>query len=95
VLLEAMAQGTPVVSTAELGTRSILKPDCGAVIVPEKHDEFAAAVVRVLQDRNLQRELGERGRVYAKTWSSASMARRLADLYGTLRTAPRDSRVAA
>jgi 1,2-diacylglycerol 3-alpha-glucosyltransferase len=95
VLLEAMAQGTPVVSTAELGTRSILKPGCGALIVPEKHDEFAAAVVRVLRDRNLQKELGERGRAYAKTWSSASMARRLADLYGTLLLAAGDSRVAA
>src|SRR4051812_34699027 len=33
VLLEAMAQGTPVVSTAELGTRSILTPGCGAFVV--------------------------------------------------------------
>ena len=33
VLLEAMAQGAPVVSTAELGTRSILKPGCGALVV--------------------------------------------------------------
>jgi glycosyltransferase involved in cell wall biosynthesis len=95
VLLEAMAQGTPVVSTAELGTRSILKPGCGALIVPEKHDEFAAAVLRVLRDRNLRKQLGERGRAYAKTWSSASMARRLADLYGTLLLAARDSRIAA
>ena len=95
VLLEAMAQGTPVVSTAELGTRSILKPGCGAMIVPEKQDEFAAAVVRVLQDGNLRKELSERGRAYAKTWSSASMARRLADLYTTLRAAPRESRVTA
>jgi glycosyltransferase involved in cell wall biosynthesis len=33
VLLEAMAQGAPIVSTAELGTRSILKPECGALVV--------------------------------------------------------------
>jgi 1,2-diacylglycerol 3-alpha-glucosyltransferase len=95
VLLEAMAQGAPVVSTAELGTRSILKSGCGALIVGEKQDEFAAAVVRVLQDDGLQKDLGERGRVYAKTWSSASMARRLADLYDTIRVAPRASRVVA
>jgi glycosyltransferase involved in cell wall biosynthesis len=94
VLLEAMAQGAPVVSTAELGTRSILKPGCGALVVPEKQDEFAAAVVRVLQDTNLQKELGERGRVYAKTWSSSTMARRLADLYDSLRVT-KASRVAA
>jgi glycosyltransferase involved in cell wall biosynthesis len=95
VLLEAMAQGAPVVSTAELGTRSILKPDCGALIVEENRDEFAAAVVRVLQDANLQKDLGERGRVYARTWSSAIMARRLADLYDAIRLAPRASRVVA
>ena len=85
VLLEAMAQGAPVVSTAELGTRSILKPGCGALVVAEKQDEFAAAVVRVMQDPDLQKELGERGRVYARTWSSSTMAKRLADLYDTLR----------
>jgi 1,2-diacylglycerol 3-alpha-glucosyltransferase len=95
VLLEAMAQGTPVVSTAELGTRSILKPGCGALVAQENRDEFATTVVRVLQDDNLQKELGERGRTYAKTWSSAFMARRLADLYGTLRLAPKTSGVAA
>jgi 1,2-diacylglycerol 3-alpha-glucosyltransferase len=89
-----MAQGAPVVSTAELGTRSILKPDCGAVVVAEQQDEFAAAVIRVLQSPALQKELGDRGRVYAKTWSSASMARRLADLYDTIRIA-KAARVAA
>jgi 1,2-diacylglycerol 3-alpha-glucosyltransferase len=94
VLLEAMAQGAPVVSTAELGTRSILKPGCGAVVVAERQDEFAAAVIRVLQSPELQKELGDRGRVYAKTWSSAIMARRLADLYDAVRLA-KASRVAA
>jgi glycosyltransferase involved in cell wall biosynthesis len=95
VLLEAMAQGSAVVSTAELGTRSILKPDSGALVVKEDRDAFATAVVRVLQNASLQRELGERGRAYAKTWSSASMARRLADLYGAVRVSPGAARVAA
>jgi 1,2-diacylglycerol 3-alpha-glucosyltransferase len=95
VLLEAMAQGAPIVSTAELGTRSILEPDSGALVVEEKRDEFAAAVVRVLQDEKLQTELGERARAYARTWSSASMARRLADLYETIRLAPKALRVVA
>jgi glycosyltransferase involved in cell wall biosynthesis len=95
VLLEAMAQGAPVVSTAELGTRSILKPDCGALVARENRDEFAATVVRVLQDNKLRKDLGERGQAYAKTWSSAIMARRLADLYGSLRLLPRASRVVA
>ena len=50
VLLEAMAQGAPVVSTAELGTRSVLKAGCGALVVEERQrTEFAAAVIRVLK----------------------------------------------
>jgi 1,2-diacylglycerol 3-alpha-glucosyltransferase len=95
VLLEAMAQGAPIVSTAELGTRSILEPDSGALVVEEKRDEFAAAVVRVLQDEKLQTELGGRAWAYARTWSSASMARRLADFYETIRLAPKALRVVA
>ncbi len=95
VLLEAMAQGAPVVSTAELGTRSILVPGSGALVVPEQQDAFAAAVVRVLEDRELHHELAQRGRVYARTWSSSAMAARLGELYQTLRSAPGAVRVAA
>ncbi|HEV2285829.1 MAG TPA: glycosyltransferase [Steroidobacteraceae bacterium] len=95
VLLEAMAQGTPVVSTAELGTRSILVPGSGALVVPEERAAFAAAVVRVLGEPQLHQQLAQRGRVYARTWSSAAMARRLADLYQTLRGVPGAARVPA
>jgi len=95
VLLEAMAQGAPIVSTAELGTRSILKAGAGALVVPEELNAFAAATVRVLQDTSLRQELSGRGRVYARTWSSAAMARRLADLYGSLKLAPGAARAVA
>jgi 1,2-diacylglycerol 3-alpha-glucosyltransferase len=89
VLLEAMAQGTPVVSIAELGTRSILVPGSGALVVPEDRDAFAAAVVRVLSDAKLRGELSARGRTYARSWSSATMAARLAHLYSDLCHSPR------
>ena len=95
VLLEAMAQGAPVVSTAELGTRSILVPGSGALVVPEEQDAFAAAVVRVLEDRELNRELAQSGRAYARSWSSSIMAARLGELYEALRGAPGPARVAA
>ena len=95
VLLEAMAQGAPVVSTAQLGTRSILLPDSGALVVPEEQAEFAAAVLRVLGDAALRAELAARGRAYARGWSSALMARRLAELYGELCAAPRAQHVPA
>ena len=95
VLLEAMAQGAPIVSTAELGARSILVPASGARVVPEERAAFAAAVVQVLRDGALRAEMATRGRAYARGWSSASMARRLAQLYGELRTPVRTVGAAA
>lgn len=81
VLLEAMAQGAPIVSTAELGTRSVLLPGCGALVVEERIEPFAGAVVRVLTDPGLASALSQQGRPYARSWSSAVMAGRMADLY--------------
>jgi 1,2-diacylglycerol 3-alpha-glucosyltransferase len=95
VLLEAMAQGAPVVSTAELGTRSILVPASGALVVPEEQATFAAAVVRVLSDAQLRADMAARGRSYARTWSSAAMARRLSQLYDEVAAAPRAARIPA
>jgi 1,2-diacylglycerol 3-alpha-glucosyltransferase len=84
VLLEAMAQATPVVSTAELGTRSILTPGCGAFVVQEEEVSFATAVAEALRlDRNDPR----RGqlRASAESWASQAMARRLIAFYEKVR----------
>ncbi len=94
VLLEAMAQGIPVVSTAELGTRSVLAGS-GALVVPEQRAAFAAAVVRVLRDTQLQAQMSARGLAHARTWCAAAMARRLTDIYRELQAARRAARVAA
>jgi 1,2-diacylglycerol 3-alpha-glucosyltransferase len=84
VLLEAMAQGTPVVSTAELGTKFVLKDGAGALVMPERVEEFSAAVVRVLEDPGLHAMLSESGREYSLTWSSLTLAQRLADVYRSI-----------
>jgi glycosyltransferase involved in cell wall biosynthesis len=80
VLLEAMAQGTPVVSTAELGTRSILTPGCGAFVVPEQEPAFAAAVAQALalsKDAPCRAQL----RAHAESWASQAMAKKLLMFY--------------
>jgi 1,2-diacylglycerol 3-alpha-glucosyltransferase len=80
VLLEAMSQGTPVVSTAELGTRSILTEGCGAFVVPEDEDVFAATVAEALR---LPGDDPRRAllRAHAESWASQAMARRLIAFY--------------
>jgi glycosyltransferase involved in cell wall biosynthesis len=84
VLLEAMAQSRPVVSTACLGTRSVLTPGSGACVVEESESDFAAAVCAVLKDRGRARLMGEKARAWAGQWSSGSLAARMADLYREL-----------
>ncbi len=85
VLLEAMAQAAPVVSTAELGASSILTPDSGALVVPERLEEFASAMQRVMEDEDLRRRMAAQSLRHAQNWSSMSMARRLAALYRDIR----------
>jgi 1,2-diacylglycerol 3-alpha-glucosyltransferase len=85
VLLEALAQGRPVVSTAYLGTAAVLREGCGAVIVPDEQQAFAAAIGALLDDPARAARLSAQARAYAESWASAHMARRLAHLYGALR----------
>jgi glycosyltransferase involved in cell wall biosynthesis len=80
VLLEAMAQGTPVVSTAELGTRSILVPGSGAFVSPEDEETFAAHVQEALALDPAHPRRAQL-RAHATTWASQAMARRLVAFY--------------
>jgi len=85
VLLEAMAQGTPVVAIAELGTKSILIEGEGALIAPENEAEFAKRVYSVLSNADLRTKLGEAGRNYAmKRWTSRTQAERMIQFYNAI-----------
>lgn len=81
VLLEAMALGVPVVSTAKMGTCDILAPGSGAIVVEEEVGEFSEAVIRLLGDAGLKVQLSEEGRHYSKEWSAATMAIRMEEVY--------------
>ncbi len=82
VLLEAMAQATPVVGIAELGTKSILIEGEGAMIAP--HDElvFAEKVNVLFSDAKLRTKLGKAALNYAKTrWTDKAQAERMIAFY--------------
>ena len=81
VLLEAMAQGTPVVSTAVMGTVDVLRDTSGAIVCAEDAGEFAAAVARVLSDAGLGAQLRAGAVPDARRWSSRQMAERLIGFY--------------
>ena len=81
VLLEAMALGVPVVSTAVMGTRDIVGPERGALRAPDDEAGFAAQVLRLLGDADLRRTKAAEAREEAQRWSSGAMAGRLVELY--------------
>ena len=84
VLLEAMALGVPVVSTAVMGTKDILQPRRGALVSPENPQQFAENVKRLLQNEFLRKRLSKEARDYVKEWSAPMMAERLLEYYQRL-----------
>jgi 1,2-diacylglycerol 3-alpha-glucosyltransferase len=81
VLLEAMALGVPVVSTAVMGTRDIVGPERGALVAADDENDFASKAVRLLRDQDLRARLSAEGREYARTWSAAALALRMEAFY--------------
>jgi 1,2-diacylglycerol 3-alpha-glucosyltransferase len=82
VLLEAMAQGTPVVAIAELGTASILIEGQGALIAPDNIEGFAEKVHHLLQHPQDRYELGKAALKYAsENWTAKLQAERMLHFY--------------
>jgi glycosyltransferase involved in cell wall biosynthesis len=89
VLLEAMAQATPVVAIAELGTASILAEGQGAMIAVEDEAEFAHKVHALLLNPVHREHLGDRAREYAHSkWSAAKQAERMVEFYMEIAAKP-------
>ncbi len=81
VLLEAMAQGVPVVSTAELGTRDVLMEGQGVWIAREELSDFSEKVISMLGNEEARKALSEAGRNYAHGWSASRQAERMVGFY--------------
>ncbi len=100
VLLEAMALGVPVISTAVMGTRDVVGPGRGALVPQDDEADFARNIVKLMNDPALRARLGAEGRVYAAEWNAGALAGRLADAYRDVigsngRTSPEPGRPAS
>lgn len=84
VVLEAMAMGVPVVSTAVMGTKDILHPQLGALVAEENVDDFSAKVIRLLSDKTLRAKLSQEARDYVYQWTDIEMALRMEGFYETM-----------
>lgn len=88
---EAMAAGTPVVST-ELGTGTSfvnLHGETGLVVPPQDPAALADALGKILGSSDLRHEMGEKAKVRARAELDADlMVRRVVDVYGQVLRQP-------
>ena len=92
VLLEALALGVPVVSTAVMGTADVLRDVQGAVVAPDDEAGFADAVIALLRDPARRARLAAAAPGDAAAWSARAMAEKLVELYAQVLAAPRTAR---
>jgi phosphatidylinositol alpha-mannosyltransferase len=70
VLIEAMATGTPIVATNIEGYKTVVTHGKQGLLVPPRDSEaLAAALLRVLEDESLRREMSKQGLVRARDFS--------------------------
>jgi glycosyltransferase involved in cell wall biosynthesis len=81
VLLESMALGTPVVSTAVMGTSEVLNDGQGCIVAEEEIKDFTNKVIYLVKDDKKRKELSLSARNYTKQWSAPVMALKMAELY--------------
>lgn len=71
-LLDAMAAGKPIVATRTGGIPEVVAHgENGILVAPRDHDAMADAIVRLLKDETLRRQMGVAGQVRARSLFSA------------------------
>jgi glycosyltransferase involved in cell wall biosynthesis len=85
VLLEAMALGVPIVSTAVMGTATVLKDThCARVSASDVH-EFAAHVAGLLRSPEQRQVLSAASCADVAVWSAPALMEQVLALYSKLR----------
>ncbi len=83
-VLEAMALGTPVITSRESSLPEVAG-DAALLVDPYDADDIARAITTIVNDADLRTELSRRGRLQAAKFSVERYRERVAALYGSLR----------
>ncbi len=84
VLIEAMALGVPIVSTAQMGTATVLAGARSARVSTKEVGEFAGHVAALLRSPAERATLSAQAPTDARRWSAPALMQRVADLYASL-----------
>jgi glycosyltransferase involved in cell wall biosynthesis len=81
-LCEYMACGKPVIASRVDGLEIVEENNAGILVEPESPRSLATAIIKLIQNQELRKQMGERGRRYVlKNRSWASVARRVAEVF--------------
>ncbi len=85
ILLEAMASGKPVIASNIEGYANVISHKEDGLLIPPKDEEaLAEAILFLLNNEPLRREMGFKGRAKAEKYSWENIARRVMDCYTNL-----------
>ena len=87
VLIEAMACGAPIVSTAVMGTATVLRDTQSALVSEGNVDAFVANVARLLRSPAERTALSAAGPLDAEKWSASALMRKVIGAYEHLANA--------
>jgi glycosyltransferase involved in cell wall biosynthesis len=95
VILEAMLEGLPIVSTNVGGTAELVRTGVNGLVVPRRDvPAFANALAALAADADLRRRMGKASHGVVKEFSTERMATEIIGLYHAARQEPIEARVA-
>ena len=82
VHLEAMACGLPIITTKSTDIWSEIDANGGALVIQEDVESTAGAILRLLEDTNLQKQMGKAGRKWiTETYANDTIVNKYVELY--------------
>jgi glycosyltransferase involved in cell wall biosynthesis len=85
VLVEAMAAGRPVVASRVGGIPDLVKHgENGFLVEPGDENGVSAAIKKLLADKIMRDQMGEKGRIMAQAFSLENMVDKIDSLYASL-----------
>ena len=85
-LIEAMGTGLPIIATKVGGIPDMLSDGVDSILVENKTDAIADAMITVIENGNLRKKIGANALIRSKTFSSSMMCEKYMQLYKGGRT---------